>query len=138
MVFTLYLHHMEYYCHISYKISFSPSQACSQQGCGEGGQCTTPNQPKGPLFATKWAKNGVLWGRLGPKGPLSEVPHSPKIESGYGPAPSVVLISSWNYEVEYPILYHIIHWICKFIYFFQLKLLSDLKILTCYFYDIFQ
>ncbi len=41
--------------------------------------------PKGPLFVTKWVKNGVLTGELGPKGPLSGVPHPPKIESGYGP-----------------------------------------------------
>ncbi len=27
-------------------------------------------EEEGPLFATKWAKNGVLWGGLGPKGPL--------------------------------------------------------------------
>ncbi len=47
---------------------------------------TSPNLLKGPLFATKWAKNEVLWGGLGPKGPLSGVPHPPKIESGYGPA----------------------------------------------------
>ncbi len=31
---------------------------------------TTPNLPKGPLFATKWAKMWFYeWG-LGPKGPL--------------------------------------------------------------------
>ncbi len=42
----------------------------------------------GPLFVTKWAQNGVLRGGLGPKGPLSGVPHPPpKIESGYGPVP---------------------------------------------------
>ena len=41
--------------------------------------------PKDPLFVTKWAKNGVLRGGLGPKGQLSGVPHPPKIESGYGP-----------------------------------------------------
>ncbi len=27
---------------------------------GEGGATTTPNLPKGLLFATKWTKNGVL------------------------------------------------------------------------------
>ena len=41
--------------------------------------------PKGPLFVTKWAKNEVLRERLGPKGPLSGVPHPTKIESGCGP-----------------------------------------------------
>ncbi len=41
---------------------------------------TTPNLPKGPLFATKRAKNGVLRGGLGPKGPLSgdSAPPPPK------------------------------------------------------------
>ncbi len=37
---------------------------------GAGVQRTTPNLPKGALFATKWAKKGVLWGGLGLKGPL--------------------------------------------------------------------
>ncbi len=41
--------------------------------------------PKGRLFVTKWAKNGVLLGGLGPKGSLSGIPHPPKIESGYRP-----------------------------------------------------
>ncbi len=39
--------------------------------------------PKGPLFVTKWDKNGGFMRGLGP---LSGVPHPPKIESGYGPA----------------------------------------------------
>ena len=30
----------------------------------QGGRRTTPNLPKGPLLATKWAKNGVFVGRL--------------------------------------------------------------------------
>ncbi len=74
----------------------------------ERGVRPLPNLPKGPLFATKWAKNGVSWGGLGQKGPLfaiklakngvlwgglgpkgshSGVPHPPppQIESGYGP-----------------------------------------------------
>ncbi len=62
-----------------------PWQAHSQGV--RGVRRTTPNLPKGRLFATKWAKNGVLWGGLGPKGPLSGVPHPPNIESGYGSAP---------------------------------------------------
>ena len=32
------------------------------RGEGAGVRRTTPNLPKGPLFATKLAKNGVLWG----------------------------------------------------------------------------
>ena len=60
------------------------------RGCGGATHPTSHplNLTKRPLFATKWAKNGVLWGvsRLGPKGPLSRVPHLPKIESGNGPS----------------------------------------------------
>ena len=48
---------------------------------GGGVRCTTPSLPKGPLFVTKWAKNGVFCRRvkgsevqkvhfLGQKGPL--------------------------------------------------------------------
>ena len=34
----------------------------AMQGVPEGVRCTTPNLPKGPLFVTKWAKNGVFVG----------------------------------------------------------------------------
>ncbi len=76
--------------------------------------------PKGPLFVTKWFKSGILTGELGPKGPLSGVPHPPKIKSGYGPAfiskldSSVVessLRNPWiggsNPETILPFQYHV-------------------------------
>ncbi len=65
-------------------------QARSQGGAGV--RRTTPNLPKGPLFGTNLAKNGVLRGRFGPKGPLSGVPHPIKIEPGYGPATYNVIV----------------------------------------------
>ena len=77
------------------------------QAHSQGVQCTPPNLPKGPLTATKWAKNVFVFFLLifcsGVKGVRFKkstfwvqnvhyfgVPHHPKIDPGYGPVYTLV------------------------------------------------
>ena len=81
-------------------------QACSQRGCGGG--MYPPNLPKGPLLATKWAKNEVFIGGLRgvrfkksiffyPKGSFLGS-CTPQIDPGYGPGKVIALLKAFSWE----------------------------------------